>query len=185
MLHWLENNHLIIYNKCINYKTYVPTSWIHPVWVCGPPAVLQAVDPYVQDLDMEDGLQDFWVRQVEEDAEKRKIYQPEMISPQRSLSYSGTEVVWLFKMIWYGMVWSLWWASSKSQNHFVLSIFISSWRISSWVELQTCISGSSTNLSFMIHMLVRGYNFGWLISCQKLLDVHLQFIYLFVLFVWA
>lgn len=74
------------------------------MWVCGPPAVLQAVDPYVQDLDMEDGLQDFWARQVEEDAEKRKIYQPEMISPQRSLSYRGTEVVWLFKMIWYGMV---------------------------------------------------------------------------------
>jgi hypothetical protein len=64
---------------------------------------------------MEDGLQDFWVQQVEEDAEKRKIYQPEMISPQRSLSYTGTEVVW-----------SLWWASSKSHNHFVLSIFISS-----------------------------------------------------------
>jgi hypothetical protein len=84
------------------------------------------------------------------------------------------------------VVWSLWWASSKSHNHFVLSIFISSWRISSWVELQTCISGgSSTHLSFMIQMLVRGYNFGGLISCQKLLDVHLQWIYLFVLFVWA
>ena len=109
-----------------------------------------------------------------------------------SLRWSPPKDLWAIEALkwfgfskWYGMVWSLWWASSKSQNHFVLSIFISSWRISSWVELQTCISGSSTNLSFMIHMLVRGYNFGWLISCQKLLDVHLQFIYLFVLFVWA
>ena len=133
---------------------YMFPSRTPPAWVCGP-AVLQEVDPYCINLELEDGLNDFWARQAEEDEEKRKIYGE---TPRRSLTTADTEVVWLFKTIWDGIIY----------GHCGGLVQIPTMIL--YINL-VCSCGSNFNLvhstinqhillSFMIHML------GMLISCQ-------------------